>query len=38
VVMDGTPGWGRSVHPIQAMPAARPRNADGTMRAIVRGP
>jgi dihydroorotase len=38
VLMDGTQGWGRSVHSIQAMPPARPRNVDGTMQAIVRVP
>ena len=32
-----TRGWGRSVHTIQHMPAAAPRNADQTMEAIVRG-
>jgi dihydroorotase len=31
-----TRGWGRSVHPIQRMPDAAPRNADQTMDAIVR--
>jgi dihydroorotase len=37
VLMDGTQGWGRSVHSIQTMPPACPRNTDGTMKAIVRG-
>ena len=27
--------WGRSVHKIQRMPAAKPRNTDLTMQAIV---
>jgi dihydroorotase len=31
-----TRGWGRSVHAIQQMPAAAPRNIDQTMDAIVR--
>jgi dihydroorotase len=31
-----TRGWGRSVHTIQAMPAAEPRNTDQTMRAVTR--
>jgi dihydroorotase len=35
-LMDGTQGWGRSVHTIQAMPPAQPRNTDATMQAIVR--
>jgi len=30
-----TRGWGRSVHSIQRMPPARPRNTDQTMAAIV---
>ena len=38
VLMDGTQGWGRSVHSIQVMPPARPRNVDGTMQAILRVP
>ena len=38
VLMDGTLGWGRSVHSVQTMPAARPLNVDGTMQAIVRVP
>jgi dihydroorotase len=37
VLMDGTQGWGRSVHTIQTMPPANPRNSDATMKAIVRG-
>jgi dihydroorotase len=37
-LMDGTEGWGRSVHAIQSMPPARPNNTDATMRAIVRMP
>ena len=36
-LMAETRGWGRSVHPIQHMPDAAPRNADQTMDAIVRG-
>ena len=32
-----TRGWGRSVHTIQQLPAAAPRNVDQTMEAIVRG-
>ncbi|HBK07589.1 MAG TPA: allantoinase AllB [Acetobacteraceae bacterium] len=36
ILQDGTQGWGRSVHTIQSMPAARPRNTDATMEAIVR--
>jgi dihydroorotase len=35
-LMADTRGWGRSVHPIQRMPDAAPRNADQTMDAIVR--
>lgn len=27
-------GWGRSVHPLQDMPAPEPRNADATLAAI----
>jgi dihydroorotase len=38
MLMDGTQGWGRSVHSIQAMPPVRLRNADATMQAIVRVP
>jgi dihydroorotase len=37
-LMEGTQGWGRSVHSIQTMPSVRPRNVDQTMRAIVRVP
>jgi len=37
-LLDGTQGWGRSVHTIQTMPEAGPRNTDATMRAIVRAP
>jgi dihydroorotase len=33
---DGVRGYGRSVHPIQHMPAPQPRNTDQTMKAIVR--
>ncbi len=33
-----TRGWGRSVHTIQEMPKAEPRNTDKTMSAIVRKP
>jgi dihydroorotase len=32
----GTRGWGRSVHAIQQMPAAAPKNTDNTMSAILR--
>jgi dihydroorotase len=35
MLVDGTQGWGRSVHSIQAMPPAQPRNTDTTMNAIV---
>jgi dihydroorotase len=31
-------GWGRSVHTIQKLPAAAPRNPDATMAAIVKLP
>jgi dihydroorotase len=34
-LLAGTRGWGRSVHAIQRMPPARPRNKDQTMAAIV---
>jgi dihydroorotase len=34
-LVDGTAGWGRSVHAIQNMPPARPRNTDTTMQSIV---
>jgi dihydroorotase len=33
-LMDGTRGWGRSVHTIQEMPTPRVQNADLTMQAI----
>jgi dihydroorotase len=33
-----TRGWGRSVHTIQEMPKAQPRNLDKTMSAIVQNP
>lgn len=33
-----TRGWGRSVHAIQEMPKAQPRNTDKTMSAIVQKP
>ena len=36
MLMEGTRGWGRSVHTIQNMPAPRVQNADLTMQAIVR--
>jgi dihydroorotase len=32
-----TRGWGRSVHTLQRLPDAAPRNVDQTMEAIVRG-
>jgi dihydroorotase len=32
-----TRGWGRSVHTLQQLPAAAPRNVEQTMEAIVRG-
>jgi len=35
---EGTRGFGRSVHVIQEMPAARPRNTDQTMASITRVP
>ena len=35
-LVDGTRGWGRSVHTIQCMPPPVPRNTDQTMKAIVR--
>jgi dihydroorotase len=35
-LVDGTRGWGRSVHTIQCMPPPVPRNSDQTMKAIVR--
>src|SRR5262245_47642611 len=37
-LMDGTRGWGRSVHTIQQMPAAMPRHTDQTMESIIRVP
>jgi dihydroorotase len=37
-LVEGTRGWGRSVHTIQRMPRATPRNADQTMAAIVQTP
>jgi dihydroorotase len=33
-LVDGTEGWGRSVHTRQRMPPATPRNEDATMQAI----
>jgi dihydroorotase len=35
-LVDGTRGWGRSVHTIQRMPPPTPRNTDQTMQAVVR--
>jgi dihydroorotase len=35
-LVDGVPGWGRSVHTIQQMPAPQVRNADSTMQAVLR--
>ena len=35
---DGTQGHGRSVHTLQQMPAAAPRNTDQTMSAVTRVP
>jgi dihydroorotase len=35
-LISDTRGWGRSVHAIQRMPEARPRNTDQTMAAIVK--
>lgn len=35
-LVSGTRGWGRSVHAIQQMPQASPKNTDNTMSAIVR--
>jgi dihydroorotase len=35
-LMDGTRGHGRSVHAIQQMPVATPRNTDQTMTAVTR--
>jgi dihydroorotase len=37
-LVDGTRGHGRSVHTIQQMPAAMPRNTDQTMSAVTRVP
>ncbi len=37
-LVEGTEGWGQSVHAIQQMPPAQPRNTDKTMQAIVRLP
>jgi dihydroorotase len=37
-LMADTRGWGRSVHTIQDMPQAQPRNTDKTMSAIVQKP
>jgi len=34
-LMPETRGWGRSVHTIQRMPPARPRNTDNTMQTIL---
>jgi dihydroorotase len=34
ILQEDTRGWGRSVHTIQQMPPAEPRNADSTMTAI----
>jgi dihydroorotase len=34
VLQESTRGWGRSVHAIQEMPPAMPRNTDTTMSAI----
>jgi len=36
-LMPGTRGWGRSVHTIQQMPPATPKNTDNTMAAILQG-
>jgi len=35
VLQNDTRGWGHSVHAIQAMPPAKPRNTDQTMAAIL---
>jgi dihydroorotase len=35
-LVEGTRGWGRSVHTIQQMPQASPKNTDNTMSAIVK--
>jgi dihydroorotase len=37
-LVEGTRGWGRSVHVIQQLPPPAPRNSDATMAAIVQGP
>jgi dihydroorotase len=37
-LVDGTRGWGRSVHTVQQMPAPAPRNTDKTMESITRVP
>ena len=37
-LMPDARGWGRSVHTIQEMPKAQPRNTDKTMSAIVQKP
>jgi dihydroorotase len=34
-LVPGTQGWGRSVHAIQTLPPAQPKNSDQTMQAIV---
>ncbi len=34
ILQDNARGWGRSVHAIQAMPPAKPRNTETTMTAI----
>lgn len=36
-VLQDTKGWGRSVHDIQRMPPAEPRNVAATMSAILKG-
>lgn len=38
MLMPETRGWGRSVHTVQEMPKAEPRNTDKTMAAIVQKP
>ena len=35
-LVDGTEGWGRSVHAIQSIPTPKPRNTETTMKAITR--
>ena len=37
-LIENTKGWGQSVHAIQEMPPAKPRNLDQTTAAIVRPP